>query len=160
MAKKYNNEVSRKTKGKITKKPSHLFSRTESRILGASSKLDEFLLNPQVRTCSAAVPGITRKNSSENREPTGDRSSNDSCPEVEFSVCRTSNWFRSESDTSQYSSWSDMHILLCTINSKNFHTKKFIAMPFFMFFPLSYDGTSVSQKLVLPVDDFKATLSV
>ena len=32
-----------------------------------------------------------RNNYSENREPTGDRSLNDPCPEVVFSACRTSN---------------------------------------------------------------------
>ena len=38
-----------------TKKLSQEFSRTESRILGALSKLDEFLLNPQTRTLSGTV---------------------------------------------------------------------------------------------------------
>ena len=53
--------------------------------MGAFSKLDEFLLNPQVRTCSVAVPGTSRNNNSENRESTGDRSSDDPCPEVRYS---------------------------------------------------------------------------
>ena len=44
-------QVSEEIKGRVTKKLSQEFSRTESRILGALSKLDEFLLNPQVRTC-------------------------------------------------------------------------------------------------------------
>ena len=70
--------------GRVTKKLSKEFSKTESRILGALSKLDEFLLNPQVRTCSVAVPGTSRNNNSENRETTGDRSSDDPCPEVRY----------------------------------------------------------------------------
>ena len=53
--------------------------------MGALSKLDEHLLNPQVRTCSVAVPGTSRNNISENRETTGDRSSDDPCPEVGYS---------------------------------------------------------------------------
>ena len=53
--------------------------------MGALSKLDEFLMNPQVRTCSAAVPGTSRNSNSENREPTGYRSLDDPCPEVRFS---------------------------------------------------------------------------
>ena len=65
-----------------TKKLSKEFSRTESRILGTLSKLDEFLLNPQVRTCPVAVPGTSRNNNSENRETTRDRSSGDPCPEA------------------------------------------------------------------------------
>ena len=53
--------------------------------MGALSKLDEFVLNPQVRTCSVAVPGTARNNNSENRETTGDRSSDDPCLEVRYS---------------------------------------------------------------------------
>ena len=53
--------------------------------MGALSKLDEFLANPQVRTCSVAVPGTSRKNTSENRQTTGDCSSDDPCPELRYS---------------------------------------------------------------------------
>ena len=52
----YISQVSEEIEGRVTKKLSKDFSKTESRILGALSKLDEFLLNPQVRTCSVAVP--------------------------------------------------------------------------------------------------------
>ena len=75
-------QVSEEIEGRVTKKLSKEFSRTESRILGAFSKLDQFLLNPQVGTCSVAVPGTSRNNNSENRGTTGDRSSGDSCPEA------------------------------------------------------------------------------
>ena len=78
----YISQVSEEIEGRVTKKLSKEFSKTESRILGALSKLDELLLNPQVRTCSVAVPGTSRNNNSENREPTGDRSSDDPYPEV------------------------------------------------------------------------------
>ena len=50
--------------------------------MGALSKLDQFLLNPQVRTWSVVVPGISRKSDSENREPTGYHSLNEPCPEA------------------------------------------------------------------------------
>ena len=62
LAQNYISQVSEEIEGRVTEKLSKEFSRTESRILGALSKLDEFLLNPQVRTCSVAVPG-TSKNS-------------------------------------------------------------------------------------------------
>ena len=65
--------------------------RTESRPLRALSKLDDFLLNPQVRTCSVAVPWTSRNSSSEYREPTGDRSLGSSCPEAMFSTNHSSN---------------------------------------------------------------------
>ena len=77
--------VSEEIEGMVTKKFSKEFSRTESRILGALSKLDEFLLNPQVLTCSVAVPGTSRNNNSEYRETTEDRSSDDPCLEVRYS---------------------------------------------------------------------------
>ena len=85
MTQDYISQVSEEIEGSVTKKLSREFSRTESRILGALSKLVEFLLNPQVRTCSVAVPGTSRNSNSENRETTGDRSSDDPCPEVEYS---------------------------------------------------------------------------
>ena len=75
----YISQVSEEIKGRVTKKLSTEFSKTELRILGAISKLDEFLLNPQVRTCSVA--GTSRNNNSENRETTKDRFSDDLCPE-------------------------------------------------------------------------------
>ena len=80
----YISQVSEEMEGRVTKKLSKEFSRTESRILGASSKLDELLLNPQVRTCSVAVPGPSRNNDSENRKTTGDHPSDDPYPEVGF----------------------------------------------------------------------------
>ena len=84
-AQEYISQVSEETEGRVTEKLSKEFNRTESRIVGALSKLDEFLLNPQVRICSVAVPGTSRNSNSENREPNGDRSSDDPCPEVRFS---------------------------------------------------------------------------
>ena len=76
----YISQVSEEIEGRVTKKLSKEFNKTESRILGALSKLDEFLLNPQVRTCSV-VQGASRNANSENRETHGDRSSNDPYPE-------------------------------------------------------------------------------
>ena len=80
----YISQVSEEIEGRVTKKLSNEFSKTESRILGALSQLDEFLRNPQVRICSVAVPGTPRNNNSENRESTGDRSSGKPCPEASF----------------------------------------------------------------------------
>ena len=65
----YISQVSEEIEGRVTKKLSKEFSKTESRILGALSKLDEFLLNPQVRTCSVVAPGTSRSNNLETREP-------------------------------------------------------------------------------------------
>ena len=70
-AQDYISQVSEEIKGRVTKKLSKEFSKTESRFLGALSKQDELLLNPQVRTCSVAVPGTSRNSNSENRETAG-----------------------------------------------------------------------------------------
>ena len=80
----YISQVSEEIEGRVIKKLSKEFSKIESRILGALSKLDEFLLNPQVRTCSVAVQGTSRNANSENRETHEDGSSNDPYPEVGY----------------------------------------------------------------------------
>ena len=96
MAEKYISQVAEEIEGRVTKKLSKGFSRTESRILGALSKLDEFLLNPQVQTCSVAVPVTTRNSDSGNLEPNGDRSPNDPCPEAMISSHHSGNLISSE----------------------------------------------------------------
>ena len=78
----YISQVSEEIEGRVTKKLSKEFNKTETRILGALSKLDELLLNPQVRNCSVAAHGTSRNSNLENRETNGDRSLNDPDPEV------------------------------------------------------------------------------
>ena len=85
LTQEYISQVSEEIEGRVTKKLSKEFRRTESRILGALSKLDEFLLNPQVRTCSVAAPGTSRSSNLENQGTNEDRPSDDPGPEVEFS---------------------------------------------------------------------------
>ena len=80
----YISQVSEEIKGRVTKNFLKEFSKTESRILGALSKYDELLLNPQVRNCSVAVPGSSRNENSKNRETTGDPSSDDSYTKVGY----------------------------------------------------------------------------
>ena len=70
----------------MTKKLSQEFSTTESRILGAPSKLDGFILKPQHRIHSEFVPDTSRNSSGENQEPTEDRSQNDFHPEARISL--------------------------------------------------------------------------
>ena len=78
--------------------------------MGALSKVDEFLLDPQFQTCSVAVPGTTRNGDSGNREPNGDRSLDDPCPEVRFSSHHSGNLNSSEVE-------DDPHrALCCSIN--------------------------------------------
>ena len=55
----YISQVSEEIEGRVTKEISKKFSKTESRILGALSKLDEFHLNPTssdlFRSCSGNI---------------------------------------------------------------------------------------------------------
>ena len=69
--------------------------------MGASSKLDEYLLNPQVRTCSVAVLGTSR-NDSEIGEPTVDRSLVNPCPEAVFSTYHSRNINDSEQEETHH----------------------------------------------------------
>ena len=78
----YITQVSEEIESRVTKKLSQEFSRTESRILGAPSKLDEFLLNPQIRTHSETVPGTFRNTNAENQETNEDDSQSDPHPKA------------------------------------------------------------------------------
>ena len=104
MAREYISLVSEEIEGRETKKLSTEFSRMESRILGPLSKLDEFLLNSQVQTCSVAVPGTSRNSNSENWEPTGDRSPSDPYPEAVFSSHHSGNLNGSELEETHHTS--------------------------------------------------------
>ena len=95
----YISQVSEEIEGRVTKILSKEFSNRESRILGALSKLDEFLLNPQVRICSVAVQGTSRNANSENRETHGDRSSDDPYPEVGYFPHHSGQLNSSETET-------------------------------------------------------------
>ena len=96
MAQEYISQVSEEIEGRVTKKLSKDFSRTESRFFGALSKLNEFLLSPQFRICSLAVSGTSRNSDSGNRKPTGDRSLNDPCPKMGYSSHHSGNLNSSE----------------------------------------------------------------
>ena len=95
----YITQISEEIEGGVTKRLSQEFNRTESRILVALSKLDEFLLNPQIRTHSGTVPGAFRNTNVENQEPNEDRSQDDPHPEVGPSVCQSRHSY--DSDTNE-----------------------------------------------------------
>ena len=117
----YTSQVSEEIEGRVTKKLSKEFSKTESRILGALSKLDEFLLNPQVRTCSMAVPGTSRNTSLENRETTGDRSSDDPYPEVGYFLITLANSIaQRQKPTLTDPTWNSVFSCILTIRSRSF----------------------------------------
>ena len=102
MAQEYISQVFGMIGRRVNQKLSQEINRTDSH-MGAFSELYELLLNPQVRTCSVAVPGTSRNNGWDNREPTGDRSLGDPCPEVVFSACHPSNLNVSEQERTHHS---------------------------------------------------------
>ena len=104
-------QVSEEIEGKVTKKLSHEFSNTESCVLGALSKLDKLLLNPQIRKFSRTVPGTFRNADVENQEPKEDRFQNDPHPEVEFSACRASSVTDSDQDETSHNFKSKLSLL-------------------------------------------------
>ena len=75
-------QVSEEIEGRVTKKLSQEYSRTESRILGALTKLDEFLSNQQIHTHFETVPGIFRNTNLENQGTNEDDSQSDPHPEA------------------------------------------------------------------------------
>ena len=97
----YISQVSEEIEGRVTKKLSKEFSNTGSRILGALSKLDEFLLNPQVRTCSVAQ-GASRSANLKNRETQGDRPSDDPYPEVGYFSHHSGQLTRPDAETNSH----------------------------------------------------------
>ena len=78
----YITQVSEEIEGRVSKKLSQEFSRTESRILGALSKLDEFLSNQQIHTHFETVPGTFRNTNVENQGTNEDDSQSDPHPEA------------------------------------------------------------------------------
>ena len=56
----YITQVSEEIEGRVTKKLSQEFSRTENRILGALARLDDFLMNPLIQGHSGTAPDTSR----------------------------------------------------------------------------------------------------
>ena len=80
----YVTQVTKEIEGRVTKNLSQDFSRTDSRILGALSKLDKFLLNEQIRTHYGAVPGTFRNTNVENHGTNEEDTQSDPHPEAGF----------------------------------------------------------------------------
>ena len=91
-------QVSEEIEGRLTKKLFQEFNKAGSRILGALSKLDEFLLSQQIRTHSGTVPGTFRNTNVENQRTNEDDSQIDPHPEVGPSVCQSRHSIDSDTD--------------------------------------------------------------
>ena len=70
----YITQVSEEIEGRVMKKLSQNFSRTESRILGALSRLEDFLLKPLIQGHSGTAPETCQNACGTNQGTNGDDS--------------------------------------------------------------------------------------
>ena len=85
----YITQLSEEIEGRVTKKLSQEYSRTESRILGALSNLDEILLNQQIRMHSGTVSETFRNTNVDNQGTNEDDSMSDLHPEAGLFLSQT-----------------------------------------------------------------------
>ena len=78
----YITKVSEEIEGRVTKKLSQEFSRTENRILGALARLDDFLMNPLLQGHSGTTPETSRNVLSINQRTNEDDSQSNPHPEA------------------------------------------------------------------------------
>ena len=75
-------QVSEEIEGRVTKKLSQEFSRTENRTLGALAQLDDFLTNPLIQGHSGTTPETSRNVFSIKQGTNEDDSQSDPHPEA------------------------------------------------------------------------------
>ena len=75
-------QVSEEIEGRVTKKLSQEFSRTENCILGALARFDDFLMNPLIQGHAGTAPGTSRNALSTIRGTNEDNSQSDPHPEA------------------------------------------------------------------------------
>ena len=75
-------QVSEEIEGRVTKRLSKEFSRTENRKLGALARLDDFLMNPLLQGHSGTTPKPSRNALSTTQGANDDDSQNDPHPEA------------------------------------------------------------------------------
>ena len=78
----YITQVSEEIEGRVTKKLSQEFSRTENRILGALARLDDFLISPLIQGHSGTTPETSRNVFSINQGTNEDDSQSNPHPEA------------------------------------------------------------------------------
>ena len=109
----YITQVSEEVEGRVTKRLSKVFSRTENRILGALAQLDDFLMSPLLPGHSGATAEPTRNILNASQGTNEDDSQNDSPPEAGLFHGRTTQNSGPEDGHDRY-----------RFQSKNFGAKK------------------------------------
>ena len=85
----YVTQVSEEIEGRVTKKLSQEFSRTENRILGALARLDDFLMNPLLQGHSGNTPETSGNASKTNQGTNEDDPQSDPHPEASIFSSQT-----------------------------------------------------------------------
>ena len=78
----YITQVSEEIEGRVTKRLSKEFSRTQNRILGALARFDDFLMNPLLQGHSGTTPEPSRNALSTSQGTNEDNSQNDPHPQA------------------------------------------------------------------------------
>ena len=78
----YITQVPEEIEGRVIKKLSQEFNKTENRILGALSHLDDFLMNPLIQGHSGTTPDMSRNVFSTNQGTNEEDSESDPHPEA------------------------------------------------------------------------------
>ena len=78
----YITQISEEIEGRLIKKLSQEFSRTENRILGALARLDDFLMNPLIHGHLGTAPQMSRNTIGSNQGTNEDHSQSDPHPET------------------------------------------------------------------------------
>ena len=88
----YITQISEEIEVRVTKKLSKEFSKTVSCILGALSRLDEFLLNPLIQGHSGSAPETFRSTYGENQVTNKDCSQSEPHPEARVSQTQSAQY--------------------------------------------------------------------
>ena len=101
----YRTQVSEGIEGRVTKKLSQEFSRTENRTLGALARLDDFLMNPLIPGHSGTAPETSRNVFSTSQGTNEDDFQSDLHPEAGIFHNRTT---QSSGPEDRHDTWKNL----------------------------------------------------
>ena len=147
-------KVFEEIEGRVTKKLSQDFSRTENRILGALSPLDDFLMNPIIQGHSGTAPETSSSAYGSNQGTNEDDSQSDPHPEAGIFQSYTTHISGPEDGHDKETCFLSENVvrkifqLLCWSQSLNLF---FLRLVFFAvtFAFISYFGVSVKLSILL-----------
>ena len=101
----YNTQVSEEFQGRVTKKLSQEFSKTENRMMGAPAQLDHFLMNPLFQDHTGTAPKTSRNAFGKKQGTNEDDSESDPHPEAGFLCSQTAKNSDREVDHDSGNKW-------------------------------------------------------